>query len=101
MSECSVCKKAVACDWIEPPENCLDFVESALPLLTDTLYDFLHKYCEVILPGGARYFGWPLGVEEGCLVFECEHGKDEECVFLAVELDSGAVLYTREDHIGN
>ena len=87
MSNCRVCSKAIICDWLEPPELCLDFHKSKLPAVEDRIYDYLDKYCEVFLRGGTRFSGWVRGMDGDYLMFQLENKS-----VLAIDLDNGAEL---------
>ena len=94
MSNCRVCSRAIACDWEEPPENCLDFIQSILPPIDKRIDLYIDKYCEIIMRGGSRFFGWVRGMDAGMLVFECE----DHCL-LSVDLDAGAEIVSREEFV--
>lgn len=92
MSRCSVCSRAIACDWENPPKDCLDFVQSELPPISRRIELYLDKYCEIIMRGGARFFGWVRGIDGDLLAFECE-----DRYVLSVDLSGGAEIIAREE----
>jgi hypothetical protein len=63
-----------------------------LPPIDKRIDLYIDKYCEIIMRGGARFFGWVRGIQDGTLAFECE----DHCV-LCVDLDSGAEIVAREE----